>query len=78
MEILRHIFLIILGSSFAALVGHNLFKGIKSGVIGYSNSKKTCSREKRPLFYWFLVIVFTGFTLLGILTVYFSLKDLFS
>lgn len=48
MEILEHTILLILGLGFALLNGHNLY--IRSGVIGYLDTKKHVPEMTTPCF----------------------------
>jgi hypothetical protein len=41
-----------------------IFQGLRTGRIRYVDSITTCDRESRPLFFWFLVMVFAVFSVI--------------
>ena len=59
---------ILIASLFALgllwLLLSTIVQGLRTGRIRYMDSITTCDRESRPLFFWFLVMVFTAFSVI--------------
>ena len=63
MEIVKQIIIMIITISIASLLLWTVFDGIKHGKIHHTDSIETCSREKKPLMFWSLVIYLHYFLL---------------
>lgn len=57
-------FLLYVGFSF--LMGYHVVQGLKTGKIAHTDGRQFADRRKQPLFFWFLIFLFTGFMLMPI------------
>ncbi len=51
----------------------HVIHGIRDGKIHHSDSVQVCSRDKKPVMFWFLVTLFTLFSLMMLWAGYRSL-----
>jgi len=59
MEILRIIIVSLAMGWLSWFIGKKIIKGIRTGTIQHTDSKSVCNREKNPIFFVFLVALFS-------------------
>jgi len=61
MTILRIIIGTIVCWYFVIFLGKNIYLGLKFGKINYKDSTSVCVKNKNPLGFWSLIVLFLGF-----------------
>ena len=64
MQIFRLIIVTVVTGGLVWLLGRTVFEGIKSGTIRHTDSTRVCRRDKNPVGFWALVVLFCGFIVL--------------
>lgn len=44
---------------YVIFLGSVIWRGLRTGKIAHSDTRQFADRQKNPLFYWFLVLLFT-------------------
>jgi hypothetical protein len=63
MQIFRLILVSLICGSLLWLLLSTLWTGLRTGKMRWRDSTSVCDRSKQPLLYWFLVIVFSFFSI---------------
>ena len=50
-----------------------IIRGIRTGKIAHTDSRQFADRSKQPIFFWFLVMLFSIFTIVPVLVLYVAL-----
>ena len=61
MEIMRLIIGTIIYCGLSIFLGKCIFIGLKTGAIHYRDTESICKRNKKPIKFWSLVILFSAF-----------------
>jgi hypothetical protein len=68
MQILRLLLVSLVCGTMLWLLLNTLWNGLRTGKMRWRDSTSFCDRNKQPLFYWFLVFIFAGFSILILAT----------
>jgi hypothetical protein len=63
---LRLIVVLVIAGGLALFLAREIALGIRSGRIRYMDSQRVCSRAESPMFFWFLVALFSAFSALAL------------
>jgi len=61
MQIIRLIVGTVVCWGLSIFLGKHIFTGLKTGAIHYKDTKSICKRDKNPIGFWSLVILFSAF-----------------
>lgn len=76
MTIIRFIIGTIVCWYFVIFLGNNVYRGLKTGKINYKDSTSVCVKNKNPLGFWSLVVLFLGFVLMFFIAWLFMITDI--
>ena len=62
MQTLRLVLVSLICAPLLWLLLSTLWNGLRTGKMRWRDTTSVCDRRKQPLLYWFLVVVFSGFT----------------
>lgn len=64
MELVRIIIATVVAGWFCWFLGKTVLDGLRTGSIRHTDATTSCKRDKNPLFFWFLVALFSAFALM--------------
>jgi hypothetical protein len=65
-SVVRDLLLTALCLGFSAYMAYFVFAGLRSGKVAHSEIESFCERSTNPLGYWALILLFAGFSAMGV------------
>ena len=63
-QLIRIIVATVVAAGLAWFLGKTVIDGIRTGAIRHTNSTTRCQRQKNPIGFWILVVMFSGMSVI--------------